>query len=393
MLPEFFAIGQKLGLDKEALMAMDIAVIHEWLEWGKILNVPVQRIATIKELDGRTQGEANDTNSNAQAPLPSAATAAHSFTILIADSDPATRSAIERLLSTTGAVHVAINGAQAMDIVAKAQPDLILADWALPGLSGETLLKNLRSSQEGKEKYVIVLTAHDNEQTLVAAFDAGADDYVTKPFGARSLEARVRAGQRIVALKQEVKREMREVQRYIQELAAVNQRWEEAAFTDVLTGLPNRRYAMERLKQEWAGSVRNNRPLSCMMIDIDYFKHVNDTYGHAGGDRVLRSIATVLKKSIRTEDVICRVGGEEFLVICSDTTEIAAASGAGERLNKAVANHVVTNESGFNARVTISIGVAGRSPANSTVDAVLKAADRAVYEAKNSGRNRVCLAK
>jgi diguanylate cyclase (GGDEF)-like protein len=199
-------------------------------------------------------------------------------------------------------------------------------------------------------------------------------------------------GQRVVALKKQVAREMQEVQRYLEEVAAANQRWEQAAFTDALTGLPNRRYAMERLEQEWSSAVRNDRPLSCMLVDIDLFKRVNDTHGHAVGDLVLKSVSNVLRASIRTEDIVCRVGGEEFLVICVETSKEEAGSSAAERLRKAVANHIITTGTGFNGRVTISVGVAERDRKNDTVDALIKSADSAVYAAKQAGRNRVSLA-
>jgi diguanylate cyclase (GGDEF)-like protein len=390
MLPRFFELGQRLGLDRDCLMGMDAEVTHEWIEWGQILNIPVSRLVPIAELEEHALRASRMAATGVTA-------AAHAMTdastVLVAEGDAALRELALEALREQQTALAASDGAEALRLVSDADTAIIVTAFALPDMPGGDFIRALRALDGGRDKYVIALVTADDDATIAAAVDAGADDFLLKPFIPRALEARVHAAQRIVTLKQEVKREMREVHRYVKELANANQRWEQAAFTDALTGLPNRRYAMERLKQEWASSVRNNRPLSCLLIDIDYFKHVNDSYGHDGGDLVLHSIANVLKTSLRTEDVICRTGGEEFLVICSDTSALAAANGAATRLNKAVANHVITTEGGFRARVTISIGVAGRSAANATIDALLKAADIAVYEAKKSGRNRVCLAK
>lgn len=390
MLPRFFEHGQKLGLDKETLIGMDAELTSDWLEWGQVLNVPVQTLAPIAELEERalktSYMAAAGYHAGARPP-------AESYSILIADGDAALLESLATLLQKAHKVRTAATGEEALHALTDMNPDIVITDLTLPGMDAGEFLRSMRGLEGGSDRYAIVALSDEDEHSVAAAFEAGGDDYLVKPFNARALEARVSAGRRIVTLKHEVKREMQEVHRYVKELATANQRWEEAAFTDILTGLPNRRYAMERLKQEWASAVRSNRPLSCLLVDIDYFKHVNDTYGHDGGDLVLHSVAAVLKATLRTEDVICRVGGEEFLVICSDTSASAAADGVGKRLNKAVAEHIIASDAGFRARVTISIGVASRSATNTTIDALLKAADVAVYEAKKTGRNRVCLAK
>jgi diguanylate cyclase (GGDEF)-like protein len=163
------------------------------------------------------------------------------------------------------------------------------------------------------------------------------------------------------------------------------------ALTDALTGFPNRRYAMERFAQEWAASGRTGRPLSCMMIDVDAFKTINDTYGHDVGDSVLKQTAAALKSALRTPDVVSRIGGDEFLVICPDT-DLAAALQCGERVRQAVAALSVKAGS-LQLKLGISVGVAVRVPAMSDVEALIKVADQGVYLAKQGGRNRVSSAQ
>jgi diguanylate cyclase (GGDEF)-like protein len=158
---------------------------------------------------------------------------------------------------------------------------------------------------------------------------------------------------------------------------------------DPLTGIPNRRYAMDRIQQEWAAAERGSRPLSCMLIDVDHFKSVNDNYGHDVGDLVLKRVADVLKHTARTHDVVCRIGGEEFLMICPDSDAQAAAQCA-ERLRQAV-GAMRMQVGKVSLQVTISLGVAAMGPAMRGPEAMVKAADQAVYSAKQAGRNRSCI--
>jgi diguanylate cyclase (GGDEF)-like protein len=160
-----------------------------------------------------------------------------------------------------------------------------------------------------------------------------------------------------------------------------------AALTDVLTDLPNRRYALTRLEQEWTNSIRTNKPLSVVMVDIDHFKRINDTYGHDVGDIVLKQTAAVLRARTRRGDVVCRLGGEEFLVI-NVNSDMESAVQCAERLRTAVEANTITSE-GFSERVTVSLGCAVRSGAIADIDDLLKAADEAVYAAKAGGRNTI----
>ncbi|MBU1215291.1 MAG: bacteriohemerythrin [Gammaproteobacteria bacterium] len=171
------------------------------------------------------------------------------------------------------------------------------------------------------------------------------------------------------------------------ELAIANHRLEEISFTDVLTGLPNRRHAMQQLSMQWEESVRNNTSLSCLMVDADYFKEINDTSGHDAGDKVLRELSKALKYSVRTDDLVCRLGGDEFFIICPNTP-LDGALRVAEQTRKAVTSLRIPVEHGEWAG-SISVGVATRQSNMSGPDDLIKAADQGVYAAKRKGRNCV----
>jgi diguanylate cyclase (GGDEF)-like protein len=242
----------------------------------------------------------------------------------------------------------------------------------------------------GRQFYVIMLTGSEEDETQVEAFEAGADDYVVKPFRPKLLAARLRACARVIRLQEEVRHDKEELRRYMAELGVANRKLQQAALTDALTGLFNRRYALDHLDREWSAATRTGAPLACLAIDIDHFKRVNDTHGHDVGDDVLRATAGVLRDSLRQSDVVCRLGGEEFVVIAPDTDRERAAVCA-ERLRAAAEGNVLEAANG-KLRVTLSVGVAVRTARTDTPAALLKAADEAVYAAKQGGRNRVCLA-
>jgi diguanylate cyclase (GGDEF)-like protein len=178
-----------------------------------------------------------------------------------------------------------------------------------------------------------------------------------------------------------------EIHRVHAELAVAHRRLEQDALTDVLTGLPNRRYLIDRLAHEWTAARRGGTPLACMVVDIDHFKAVNDSFGHDVGDQVLRSVAAVLQRHVRGTDVVCRFGGEEFVVISA--TDFDSAVQFAERLRKAIEQEIPGPLGPFGRPVTVSIGVDVRSPQTRSPEALLKAADEGLFLAKRSGRNCV----
>jgi diguanylate cyclase (GGDEF)-like protein len=202
------------------------------------------------------------------------------------------------------------------------------------------------------------------------------------------LQARISSGERLLRSQQTIALDRETIKRYAAKLAASNRKLQNMAMTDFLTGLPNRRSALQRLKNLVAEVQRYNEPLSCLMIDIDHFKNINDSHGHDRGDQVLRLIARLLEDKARSYDMVSRWGGEEFLVISarsgvSDTLHLA------ERLRKAVAAWDIVLAEGLHLRVTISIGVATWNASLRNPGELIKKADQALYQAKASGRNRV----
>lgn len=310
--------------------------------------------------------------------------------ILAVDDDPTSLFLLRRVLREEGhEVLCASDGAEALRIALENDLQAVVADWMMPRMDGLELCQALRCMQSGRELFFLLLTGRDTEDQIVAAYDAGVDEYVTKPFNSRILLARLRAGQRIIELKREVDGERLVVAQQVRELGLLNRRLRSAALTDPLTGLPNRRCIRDRLAEEWQSSELVDAPLTAMMIDIDAFKKVNDDHGHEVGDLVLKQVAEVLRASARQGEDVARLGGEEFLVLCPNTTAAQAAIGA-ERLRAAVEAHVVRSP-GFTGSVTVSLGVAERTEDMLGIDALLKAADDAVYAAKSAGRNQVKL--
>ncbi len=322
------------------------------------------------------------------------------LSILIVDDDPFALTLLGRYLTDAGhSVVTAPNGAEALRMLLADGPPIVITDWSMPVMDGLELCRAIRSHEGIAFAYVIMLTATgpDTDQ-ITAVFDAGADDYLCKPFKHKELLARLRAGERIVRLHQTVERRNRELHRVNAQMAVAysqlgeaNEKLNRLVMTDELTGLINRREAIARLSSAWAAAERRGSQLSCIMMDIDRFKHCNDAYGHAAGDAVLKETSRILRAAARRDESVCRIGGEEFFVICPQSSADQAAVGA-ERLRRAVADSIV-HVHGLELRMTISAGVAERTPAMHSPDDMLRAADHALYAAKHSGRNRVCLAE
>ena len=296
--------------------------------------------------------------------------------VLVAEDDPVSRRVLEVRLQQWGyEVLSTDNGFRALDAVqADECPELLLLDWMMPGIDGVELCRRIRAMDKPVYPYILLLTARDAKQDLIAGLDAGADDYLTKPFHADELHARLRAGGRILGLQNELIRAREELRFH--------------ATHDALTAVWNRKGIMDLLANELARAHRTGESLGLMMIDLDHFKAVNDTYGHAAGDTVLKEVAFRLVHSVRTYDLVGRYGGEEFLVILSNVS-LAEVKGRAQRLCAVVEETPVKFQS-HDVRITISVGATG-APANQDIQQsrLLRIADIAMYRAKEGGRNRV----
>lgn len=319
--------------------------------------------------------------------------------ILIVDDDPAQLRLMEKLLSKgPHRILKATNGKEAMQTVLSQAPRIVITDWMMSGMDGLDLCRALRQHEGVRFVYVIIVTANCGADMLAQAFDAGADDYIAKPLSEVELSSRVRAGARTVQLESDLAKQKRELHLVNAEMALAHRRLNEVndqlramATTDELTGLINRREAMSCLQTLWDSQDRYGQTFACIMIDVDRFKAFNDSHGHAVGDRVLKETARVLAQNTRRTDKVCRIGGEEFLVL-SPHVGVDGATVCAEHLRAAVEQHAVDVE-GFELHLTISLGVAERSPDMTRPDDILKAADEALYRSKAAGRNQVTVAQ
>ena len=328
----------------------------------------------------------------AEAPAPKAAEPRKlAMRVLLVEDEPTSRVLLEaQLRSLAGPeIHCAANGEEALALAVKVMPHIVVTDWMMPVMNGLEFCQALRATEWGQSMYVIMLTGVDAEDEVARAFEAGVDDYVTKPLNVRSLRARMRAALHYVQLLEAWESDRAKLKQFTAELAISNRKLEHYAMTDLLTGLPNRRAGMDVLGQAWSGANRSGHGLAVMMIDIDRFKSVNDTHGHAVGDRVLAQVGKLIRSSARRDDHVSRIGGEEFLVICHNA-DVRSTVHAAERLRHKVGSEVIEAD-GVGLKTSVSIGVASKEDGMANADALIVAADRALYAAKQNGRDRTCL--
>lgn len=275
----------------------------------------------------------------------------------------------------------------ALAIVNNREPDIIITNWAMPMQDGKRIVEIVRSYAEIIDfVYIIVLTSKNQK---IQAFEAGVDDFISKPVGRTELIARVACGSRIVELKDEFDKKCQQLLKVSIQLNESNRKNKLLASTDELTGLYNRREAMIRLRDAWSSAVRHDQELSCLYLDIDHFKSINDTHGHDIGDLALQHIAVILKNNTRRGEQAFRLGGEEFLIVCA-STDLEGGKHAGERLREAVENSPLELKNKA-INMTISVGVANRDKTVNSSDEILIKADAALYKAKTDGRNRICV--
>ena len=296
--------------------------------------------------------------------------------ILVADDDAVNRRLLQSFLTKWGyEVLLASDGAEAWKILQQEKaPQLAILDWMMPGMDGVDICHMVRSRSERSYVYLILLTAKSQKQDIVAGLEAGADDYLRKPFDPNELRARLRAGRRILELQEE--------------LVAARDSMEFQATHDCLTGLRNRAAILETVRTELARARREGTSVAIFLADLDHFKLVNDTYGHQAGDGVLREVGKRMRSSVRSYDTVGRYGGEEFLIVLPGC-DISGAMIRAEALRMAVGREPIETPEGMVA-VTMSVGVTvGGGVPPSDVERLLRAADVALYHAKNKGRNKV----
>lgn len=379
IISELMLLGGKLGLDANDLGGLVDRIVEQWREWGELLKVKSNALPPFAAMAA------------APAPKVEAQPTLYSpMRVLLVEDDPTTRVMMEAVLTNMAGrqVFTAGDGREALAMAVEVLPQIVVTDWLMPVMDGIELTRALRATDWGQSMYVIMLTGVDTEEEVVQAFEAGVDDYVTKPVNMRSLRARMRAALHYVQLLEAWERDRVQLKQFAAELAISNRKLEHYALTDLLTGLPNRRAGMDRLNQVWSAANRFGQGLAVMMMDIDRFKDVNDTHGHAVGDKVLADVGRLIHGTARKDDHVCRVGGEEFLVICQNT-DLKSSVLAAERLRQKVKSARIRIGE-VELQTTISIGVAYKEAGMADADSLVIAADRALYAAKQSGRNRTC---
>ena len=301
------------------------------------------------------------------------------FPILIAEDNPVSGKMLEKILVREGhKVIIAENGRIAMEKFNNKFFPIIVTDWMMPEMNGPELCRAIRAGDRQSYVYIILVTANNDKQKVVAGLEAGADDYITKPYNPAELIARLNTGIRFLRLEESLKKANEEIRKL--------------SIKDSLTGSYNRAFISQHLPQELKRAIRYNRPMSLIFCDIDHFKRINDTFGHSSGDQVLKEFVRILSDSIRMNlDWIGRYGGEEFLIILPET-DIHGAYFLAERLRKKV-EAMVVKTMGETISITASFGVAELNHETAyeagADEELINVADQYMYKAKNEGRNMV----
>lgn len=301
--------------------------------------------------------------------------------VLVAEDDPVSRDILRTLVESWGYQAIVVeDGTQTLDALEGDDPPrLAILDWMMPGVHGVDICRRLRAREGTPYTYIIVLTALTEPERLVEAMDAGADDFVGKPFQPHELEARLRAGRRVIDLMSELTR----AREALRELATI----------DAMTQLWNRRFILEHLDKELARRDRDQdeRGIGVLLADLDHFKTVNDTHGHPVGDEVLIEAARRIRALVRRRDEVGRLGGEEFLAVVG-SCDLTALGAVAERIRTGVGRTPIVTAAGpVNVKLSIG-GALHRGPSPTSAATLIEAADRALYRAKAAGRNRVVIA-
>ena len=293
--------------------------------------------------------------------------------VLLAEDDPVYRQILHRWLESWGhRVTIAQDGLEAWQILQKGDaPRIIILDWMMPGMEGPELCRRIRAEKKSPSPYILLVTAKGGREDVIRGLEAGADDYIQKPCEADELRARVGVGQRMLKAQADLI-EAREDLRF-------------SATHDSLTGLWNHGTVLDLLEREIRRSARVPAPVGVLMVDIDHFKIINDTYGHLAGDSVLKDVSRRIEQAVRSYDIVGRYGGEEFVLVLPECHPEETQAN-GERIRQAVASTPIA-AGGVDIDVTVSVGAASMADATSPND-LLTRADSALYRAKETGRDR-----
>jgi len=384
LLPTLVTRSARLGIAPEALAGMADDIVQRWREWGAMLHIRTKDLPPFADLLAASPPRPPVGSEREEGP-------AERELWLVAPADTDTDHLAAQLEGQGYRVGLITDPERAVAASALPAPDMLVLDLELAGFSAADYCETFRHEAQNSDTYILVVAQPEHEAAAMHLLEAGADDVLFKPITPHNLRLRLNLAHRMLHLRQEITREREGVVRSAEEFAGAHRRLIEAALTDPLTNLPNRRHGLDFLQTEWTAAQDNSRPLSLLMLDIDHFKQINDRYGHPAGDAVLHRLAELLRAISRAEDLVFRYGGEEFAVVLPGAP-LATAIQVAERIRRLTAVETFEWQNEFIA-VTVSIGAAGRSERTADAEALVNAADEALYQAKQNGRNRVAAAR
>ena len=379
-LPNLYAKAARLGIGTQELNSKADGIVLNWLEWGELLKVQTREINSFSNLIAPPQLREIDSSARL-CPWPNNKSA-----LLICQE--LELSALAAHLEANGyTVMFESNAIDGLAVALEEGPDLVMVKIADSEIDGADLCRAMRDDPRGRSCYIVLIVEHEDENLFSKVHHIQADDFLLMPITIPSLQAKLHGIFNILQLRKDLIRERNSWMTTAGDWAGANRRLIQEAMTDPLTHVSNRRYGMDFLASEWAFAKSNKMPLSCLMIDIDHFKQVNDQYGHQSGDAVLIKLANLLQTGARSVDLVFRYGGEEFCIVCPGAT-LEMALAVAERVRQNIESQPFKLEHG-EILVTVSIGVAIMAQDHGDKDALLHDADAALYRAKEGGRNRV----
>ena len=387
LLPALLARAARLGISGEALNELADRVVANWREWGSKLQLSTRDVPPFSEILAATPpiGRIGSLSGKEDRRV-----RAHRLNVQLLNISTSDVQPLTDLIEALGHVPVLIGeGHKALNELFESPAPVMIVDVSSPGTDAVGFCHRLRQTAEGMNCYALFLISPEQEDHSLEIVDAGADDVLIKPLNEQALRVHLTTAARMRLLRKQIHRERQGVMRSTDEFASFQKQLLQDALTDSLTQLPNRRKGMDYLLSELLSAQSGGASLACLMMDIDRFKQINDTLGHAAGDAVLRQLAAILRSAARTEDMVFRYGGEEFTAILANATPKIALQVA-ERIRLQVENAEFVWH-GQRIPVTLSIGVALAEGKAQDGQALIQGADKALYQAKNSGRNRVSM--
>jgi diguanylate cyclase (GGDEF)-like protein len=374
-LPRLFHVAENIGLSPEQLVRAGDQMLAEWHDWSTLLQIVTHDVASFSNLETEAAAASSPAVEEDARDLSSA----QGMRLLVADDDAVLLMLLQKKLSQLGyEVFTAADGRQALELFNTQQPQIVISDAMMPGLSGLDLCRAIRQTPAGHTTYFIILTAHKESGHLVAAFQAGADDFIGKPVDAKLLLGRLAAATRIARLQQMLEADRQQHSAEEPPAEAVS-----AGFINPATGLPNRRYALARLNEQWTLAERNHVPFCCLRLHWDGYAAVVENHGPAQAEALLGKFAGLLKESSRLADTICHLDDANFLLIAPNTP-IATAAQYAERLVARIAQSPFSLD-GQPLPANASIGAAASNSGAGNAQQLLDLAEQALSQAQANG--------